>query len=238
MHGALFVPIILGSDKMTVSVATSHNEYWPLYASIGNIHNNVRSAHGAGLILVGFLSIPKSNSFFLPLLLPSDTPDLFLSADKAQAGSVEFWQFWQKLFHVSLSLILESLCAGEKMPELFWCPDGHYQCDLGDWTLYSQLPWAGIIDMHCTRLVSSVSHPAFMIYSIWIPHIFPCRHQGNKKDLDGELSKYLHSHEYTEELVKNSSVMTLWKDFGIILDVVVCSPSFFGLSMVLTNDLG
>jgi hypothetical protein len=59
-HGALFVPIILGSDKTTVSVATGHIEYWPLYGSIGNIHNNMRRAHGSGLVLVGFLSIPKS----------------------------------------------------------------------------------------------------------------------------------------------------------------------------------
>ena len=58
------MPIILGSDKTTVSVATGHNEYWPLYASIGNIHNNIRHVHGDGLILVGFLSIPKGISFF------------------------------------------------------------------------------------------------------------------------------------------------------------------------------
>ena len=67
MHGALFVPIILqvGSDKTTVSVATGHNEYWPLYASIGNIHNNIRRAHGDGVVLIGFLSIPKSMSLYL-----------------------------------------------------------------------------------------------------------------------------------------------------------------------------
>jgi hypothetical protein len=59
-HGTMFVPIILGSDKTTVSVATGHIEYWPIYGSIGNIHNNVRRAHGAGLVLIGFLSIPKS----------------------------------------------------------------------------------------------------------------------------------------------------------------------------------
>ncbi|KAF8814309.1 hypothetical protein BYT27DRAFT_7250153 [Phlegmacium glaucopus] len=40
-HGSVFCPIILGSDKTTVSVATGHNEYWPVYLSIGNIHNNV-----------------------------------------------------------------------------------------------------------------------------------------------------------------------------------------------------
>lgn len=64
-HGAMFVPVVLGSDKTTVSVATGHTEYWPLYASIGNIHNNIRRAHGSGLVLVGFLPIPKGSSSFL-----------------------------------------------------------------------------------------------------------------------------------------------------------------------------
>jgi hypothetical protein len=41
-HGSIFCPIILGSNKTTVSVATGHNEYWPIYLSIGNIHNNIR----------------------------------------------------------------------------------------------------------------------------------------------------------------------------------------------------
>ena len=60
-HGSLFVPIIVGSDKMTVSVATSHNKYWPIYLSIGNIHNSVQCTHHNGLVLLGFLAIPKSN---------------------------------------------------------------------------------------------------------------------------------------------------------------------------------
>jgi hypothetical protein len=62
MHGSSFVPIILGSDKTTVSVGTGHNEYYPLYASIGNIHNNVRRAHRNGVALIGFLAIPKSKA--------------------------------------------------------------------------------------------------------------------------------------------------------------------------------
>jgi Plavaka transposase len=55
----MFVPVILGSDKTTVSVATGHNEYYPLYISIGNIHNNVRRAHKNGLVIIGFLAIPS-----------------------------------------------------------------------------------------------------------------------------------------------------------------------------------
>ena len=59
-HGSMFVPIILGSDKTTVSVATGNNEYYPIYLSIGNLHNNVRRAHRNGVVLLGFLAIPKS----------------------------------------------------------------------------------------------------------------------------------------------------------------------------------
>ena len=62
-HGSMFVPVIFGSDKTTVSVATGQIEYWPLYGSVGNIHNNVRRSHGAGLVLVAFLSIPKSKLY-------------------------------------------------------------------------------------------------------------------------------------------------------------------------------
>jgi len=61
-HGSMFMPIILGSDKTTVSVATGHNQYWPVYMSIGNIHNNTRRAHRNGVILLGFLAIPKCKS--------------------------------------------------------------------------------------------------------------------------------------------------------------------------------
>jgi hypothetical protein len=59
--------VIIGSDKTTVSVATGQTEYWPLYASVGNLHNNVRRAHGNGLVLVGFLAIPKSKEIVLLL---------------------------------------------------------------------------------------------------------------------------------------------------------------------------
>jgi hypothetical protein len=41
-HGSMFVPIILGSDVTTVSVGTGHNQYYPLYASIGNVQNHIR----------------------------------------------------------------------------------------------------------------------------------------------------------------------------------------------------
>ena len=59
-HGSMFVPVILGSDKTTVSVATGQNEYYPLYISIGNVQNSVRRAHKNAVSLLAFLAIPKS----------------------------------------------------------------------------------------------------------------------------------------------------------------------------------
>jgi hypothetical protein len=56
----MFVPIVMGSDKTTVSVASGHQEYHPIYISLGNISNIARRAHGSGMIPVAFLLIPKS----------------------------------------------------------------------------------------------------------------------------------------------------------------------------------
>lgn len=58
-EGTMYCPLILGSDKTTVSVATGHVEYHPLYLSIGNVHNSVRRAHRNAVIPIGFLAIPK-----------------------------------------------------------------------------------------------------------------------------------------------------------------------------------
>lgn len=72
-EGSMYVPIILGADKTTVSVATGQVEYHPLYMSIGNIHNSVRRGHRGGVVPIGFLAIPKCTlkyiigSLYLPL---------------------------------------------------------------------------------------------------------------------------------------------------------------------------
>jgi Plavaka transposase len=65
----MFVPVILGSDKTVASVGTGNTQFWPLYGSIGNIHNAARRAHGEGLVLIGFLAIPKSRSLIIAVAL-------------------------------------------------------------------------------------------------------------------------------------------------------------------------
>ena len=59
-HGSTLIPIILESDKTTMSVATGNNEYYSLYMSIGNVQNNVQHAHHDALVVIIFLAIPKS----------------------------------------------------------------------------------------------------------------------------------------------------------------------------------
>lgn len=66
MHRCMFVPIILGSNKTTTLVATSQHEYYPVYLSIGNVHNNIHRAHKDALVLIGFLSTPKGDDYPSP----------------------------------------------------------------------------------------------------------------------------------------------------------------------------
>jgi Plavaka transposase len=120
----MFVPIILGSDKTTVSVGTGNNEYWPVYMSIGNIHNNVRRAHRNGVVLLGFLPIPKSK--FYRSNFYTTNPFNF-SATKKYTGDVNFRKFRRQLFHSSLAQILQRLKPGMTTPEVVRCPDGHFR---------------------------------------------------------------------------------------------------------------
>jgi len=61
----MFIPVILGSDKTTVSVATGQNDFYPLYLSIGNVQSHIRRAHKNALVLIGFLPIPKGQYPYL-----------------------------------------------------------------------------------------------------------------------------------------------------------------------------
>jgi hypothetical protein len=65
LHGSMMISIVAGTDKTTVSVATGDNNYYPLYMSIGNLHNGARRAHRHGVVLVGFLAIPKGDALLI-----------------------------------------------------------------------------------------------------------------------------------------------------------------------------
>ncbi|KAH8976953.1 hypothetical protein EDB86DRAFT_3068202 [Lactarius hatsudake] len=106
-HGSAFVPIILGSDKTMVSVATGQTDYYPLYLSIGNLHNNIRRSHRGGVTLAGFLAIAQT--------------------EKKHSNSPGFQRFCHQLFHTSLARILSSLCLGMLEPEVVQCANGFHR---------------------------------------------------------------------------------------------------------------
>jgi hypothetical protein len=123
----MFVPIILGSDKTTVSVATGHNQYWPVYMSIGNIRNNVRHAHRNGVILLGFLAIPKDTYSLLIVHAAVTNVSLIYLADNEDTKDAHFRKFHRQLLHSSLAKMLETLKPGMTKLEVVHCPDGHFR---------------------------------------------------------------------------------------------------------------
>ncbi|KAG1808945.1 uncharacterized protein BJ212DRAFT_1448903 [Suillus subaureus] len=104
--GSTFMPIILSSDEMTVSVATRNNEYYLLYLSIGNVHNNVQHAHQDAVAIIGFLAMPETM--------------------KEYAEDPKFHAFRHQLSHSLLSHILETLRPVMTKPEVAKFGDGHF----------------------------------------------------------------------------------------------------------------
>ncbi|KAG2037356.1 hypothetical protein BDR03DRAFT_864200, partial [Suillus americanus] len=139
-HGSMFVPLIIGSDKTTVSVATGHTEYHPLYLSIGNIFNGVRRAHRNGVVLVGFLAIPKSTKEHL------DDKDLR--------------NFRRQMFHSSLAKIFEPVKLNMTVPDVVCCPNSHYRhviYGLGPYIANypEQVALSGVVQNWCSKCLNN-----------------------------------------------------------------------------------
>ncbi|KAF9044507.1 hypothetical protein BDZ89DRAFT_1099714 [Hymenopellis radicata] len=134
--GAMLVPVIVGSDKTTVSVATGNVEYHPFYISAGNIHNAARRAHRNAVIPIAFLAIPK--------------------ADRKYDNDVDFRNFKRRLFHNSIAAILRPLKPAMTTPVVKQCPDGHYRRVIYDLASYiadypEQVLLAGVVSGWCPR---------------------------------------------------------------------------------------
>ncbi|KAJ7470119.1 hypothetical protein B0H11DRAFT_1919941 [Mycena galericulata] len=107
-HGTMFVPVVAGSDKTTVSVGTGHQEYHSVYSSPGNITGMARRAHGNGVLPIAFLPIPKTT--------------------RKHRKTVPFQKFVRQMYHACLAQVFEPLKAGMTTPEVVRCPDGHFRC--------------------------------------------------------------------------------------------------------------
>ena len=66
-EGCFLASFLLASDKTTVSVATGHNEYYPLYILLGNVDNTVRRSHRGAVAVLAFLAIIQRIYYFVML---------------------------------------------------------------------------------------------------------------------------------------------------------------------------
>ncbi|KAJ6602345.1 hypothetical protein B0H10DRAFT_2167292 [Mycena sp. CBHHK59/15] len=159
-EGSTFVPIILGSNKTTVSVATGQNEYYLLYMSNGLVYNGVRRAHCNTVTLIGFLAIPKT--------------------DRKNKDTVEFHTFRRNLFHGSLRHILQSLKPSMTTPEVALFADGHYRriiYGLGPYIM-DYLLLACVVQGWCARFHTETLFDVFDHGTMWdqygvIPDVLP-----------------------------------------------------------------
>ncbi|KAG1855909.1 hypothetical protein F4604DRAFT_1883171 [Suillus subluteus] len=105
--GSTFVPIILGSDKMMVSVATGNNEILSALSFHRKCAQQCSTAHRDAVAIIGFLAMPKTT--------------------KEYAQDPRFRAFRRQLFHCSLSRILNTLKSGMTKPEVAKFGDGHFR---------------------------------------------------------------------------------------------------------------
>ncbi|KAL1673537.1 hypothetical protein EV122DRAFT_255108 [Schizophyllum commune] len=142
-HGSMFVPVISGSDKTTVSVATGHQEFHPVYMSPGCITNTARRARGDGVLPVAMLPIPKAN--------------------KKQRRRRQYQRFVRQLYHACLARVFRPLKGGMTDCEVAKCADGHFRrviYGLGPYIAdYPEQVWlAAIVQGWCPKCDADPDH--------------------------------------------------------------------------------
>ncbi|KAJ7610408.1 hypothetical protein FB45DRAFT_1121445 [Roridomyces roridus] len=106
-HGSVFVPVVAGSDKTTVSVGTGHQEFHPVYISPGVLTGTARHAHGNGVLPAAFLPIPKTS--------------------KKHRARPAYQKFVRQMYHACMARVFQPLKAAMTIPEIVQCPDRHFR---------------------------------------------------------------------------------------------------------------
>jgi Plavaka transposase len=148
----MFVPVIAGSDKTTVSVATGHQEYHPVYISAGNISNIARRSHGGGMMPAAILPIPKGAQFVFNFKYLTDMN----LASRTERETDEYRTFCRQLFHACLAYLFTPIKPAMTTPDVALCPDGHYRrviYGLGPYIAdYPEQVWlAGVVSGWCPK---------------------------------------------------------------------------------------
>lgn len=122
----MFVSVISGADKTTVSVGTGDTSFHPVYASVGNFHNDLRCGHGEAVVPIAFLAIPKGMSPYLVCSCAYIYIVLALGSQEDEEDP-EFRMFKKQLYHESLACIFRPLKRAMTRPIVMKCPDGHFR---------------------------------------------------------------------------------------------------------------
>ncbi|KLO17200.1 hypothetical protein SCHPADRAFT_821759 [Schizopora paradoxa] len=198
-EGAMFVPLIIGSDKTTVSVATGQNDFYPVYLSIGNVHNTVRRGHRNAVAVIAFLAIPNT--------------------DKKHENSDAFRMFRRQLHQSSFSKIFASMKTGMAEWKVRRCPDKHFRRTITG--------FGGNICDYPDQVAQAC------IVQGWCPKCF-----ANHANLDGEAALPRRA-ELVEALVKAKTLNQLWKEDGILGNIVPFMNDFprGDVYRIMTPDL-
>ena len=177
-------------------------DYYPLYLSIGNVHSTVHHAHCNAVTLIGFLAMPKSGLYlfdFMQLLIH------FL-ATREHAGTPAFCKFKKRLFHSSLSRILDSLHPAMKVPETVLCSNNYYQC-----VIYALAAY--IADYEEQVLLSCIIHG-------WCLKCLAYR-----ENLDEDALR--HCQEHSDMIVDEFKLHNIQENYGLDGDIVVSTSLLF-----------
>ncbi|KAG6835316.1 hypothetical protein H0H93_002760 [Arthromyces matolae] len=202
-HGAMFLPVVLGSDKTTVSVATGHQQYHPVYMSPGVLTNIARRSQGSAVLPVAFLPIPKG---VLSIACEFQNDSLPPVVNDVEAKTSLFKQFARQLYHACLTYILDPLKPGMTVPEVIKCPDGHFRR-----AIYGIGPYIA-------------DYPE----QVWLTGIVQdwCPKCDARPDFLDDPNARQRSHEKTEFLMSCFDPGILWSDYGIRCDVRPFTSTF------------
>ena len=159
----MLVPIILDSDKTTVTVATGQHDYYPLYLSIGNLHNTARCAHKNGVKLIGFLAMPKSKCWLV--VTATNSYVLMLSSyagarhdssiPKVSSPTISYLTFKDSRETQASDVDVQSHALRR------WALSA---CHLLSGTLHHRLQGASFTLLHSPQLVCKVSSSCYLLY--------------------------------------------------------------------------
>ena len=137
-----------------------------LYLSIGTIHNSVHRAHHNGVVLIGFLAIPKGMNH-LCAHFHEQKHSFYVLDDHKYDNNMKFRQFKCQLYHSSISAILSTLKLATKTPTVYRCSNGHFH-----WVIFilgpfiadysEQVMLSGVLQNWCPWYVF-ISHSSLIV---------------------------------------------------------------------------